>query len=120
MCKIIVCSFFVVLTFLTSAYALPQAKLGKTTIIGRDVSDGVEFFGGEHSSLRYWLKASANYCSGIPFAEPPLGPLRLSRTVLKTRLDTPTFNASAYGKSCIQPVRIDGFRDQRLQGRGLC
>lgn len=44
--------------------------------------------------------------TGIPFAEPPIGQFRLRKPVLKTRLATPSFNASAYGKSCIQPVRL--------------
>ena len=42
--------------------------------------------------------------TGIPFAEPPIGQFRLRKPILKTRLATPSFNASAYGKSCVQPV----------------
>ncbi|TEB32798.1 triacylglycerol lipase 3 [Coprinellus micaceus] len=76
--------FFLLVSLLTLTYALPEVKLGRTTISGRAISDKVEFFG------------------GIPFAEPPIGPLRFNRTVLKTRLVTPSFNASAYGKSCVQ------------------
>ncbi|TEB32792.1 triacylglycerol lipase 3 [Coprinellus micaceus] len=68
------------------AHALPEVKLGRTTISGRAVSGEVDFFG------------------GIPFAEPPIGQFRLRKPVLKTRLATPSFNASAYGKSCIQPM----------------
>ncbi|TEB32785.1 extracellular triacylglycerol lipase precursor [Coprinellus micaceus] len=67
------------------ALAIPQVKLGQTTLNGRDVSDKVEFYG------------------GIPFAEPPLGSLRLSKPVLKTRIDAKIFNASAFGKTCTQP-----------------
>lgn len=32
---------------LSQTYALPQVKLGKTTILGRDLPEKVEFFGGE-------------------------------------------------------------------------
>ncbi|KAG5220602.1 feruloyl esterase [Salix suchowensis] len=41
---------------------------------------------------------------GIPFAEPPVGQLRLSNPVLKTRLGTPTFDASNFGPACLQSV----------------
>lgn len=70
---------------ITLAGALPQVKLGKATVVGQDVSDKVEFFG------------------GIPFAEPPLGELRLKPPVLKTQLPPTTFNASSYRNACIQP-----------------
>ncbi|KAF6745461.1 triacylglycerol lipase 3 [Ephemerocybe angulata] len=73
------------LPLITLAGALPQVKLGKATVVGQDVSDKVEFFG------------------GIPFAEPPLGELRLKPPVLKTQLPPTTFNASSYGNACIQP-----------------
>ena len=43
---------------------------------------------------------------GIPFAEPPLGNLRLRPPVLKTELDVKTFDASNFGKGCLQPVRL--------------
>ncbi|KAJ7742577.1 extracellular triacylglycerol lipase precursor [Mycena metata] len=60
-------------------------QLGKTTLLGRDITTfGQEFFG------------------GIPFAEPPLGNLRLRPPVLKTSLGTPTFNATEFGPACLQ------------------
>ncbi|KAJ3856797.1 esterase 1 [Lentinula lateritia] len=65
----------------------PEVQLGKTTLIGRDVTLlEQDFFG------------------GIPFAEPPLGNLRLQPPVLKTSLNATTFNASNFGFSCLQPV----------------
>ncbi|KAF7762435.1 CAZyme family CE10 [Agaricus bisporus var. burnettii] len=68
------------------AYAAPQVKIGKTTLFGRDVTGlKQDFFG------------------GIPYAEPPLGDLRLKFPVLKTELDSPSFDASNFGPSCLQP-----------------
>ncbi|RDB17235.1 Lipase 1 [Hypsizygus marmoreus] len=63
----------------------PRIMLGKTTLIGRDVT-GVkqDFFG------------------GIPFAEPPLGKLRLKPPVLKTHLSVSTLNATDFGPACFQ------------------
>ncbi|KAF9011689.1 esterase 1 [Cyathus striatus] len=64
----------------------PQVKLGGTTLIGRDVTLlQQDFFG------------------GIPFAEPPLGALRLKPPVLKTQLSgVKTFDASNFGLGCLQ------------------
>ncbi|KAF5310380.1 hypothetical protein D9611_012087 [Ephemerocybe angulata] len=78
-------ALFSLVPLITLAGALPQVKLGKATVVGQDVSDKVEFFG------------------GIPFAEPPLGELRLKPPVLKTQLPPTTFNASSYRNACIQP-----------------
>ncbi|KAF5340693.1 hypothetical protein D9611_007310 [Ephemerocybe angulata] len=82
------CLFGVILALLLSVNALPQVKLGKATLIGRDVSGTVEFFG------------------GVPFAEPPLGPLRFEPPVLRTHLPPGTRNASSYGKACVPSVVI--------------
>ncbi|EKM78265.1 hypothetical protein AGABI1DRAFT_75767 [Agaricus bisporus var. burnettii JB137-S8] len=65
--------------------AAPQIKIGSTTLNGRDIPTlRQEFFG------------------GIPYAEPPLGDLRLRPPVLKTTLDSETFDASDYGPGCLQ------------------
>ncbi|KAH6896303.1 triacylglycerol lipase 3 [Coprinopsis sp. MPI-PUGE-AT-0042] len=40
---------------------------------------------------------------GIPFAEAPVGMLRFRSPVLKPRLDVPIFNATDFGKLCLQP-----------------
>ncbi|KAF9452094.1 extracellular triacylglycerol lipase precursor [Macrolepiota fuliginosa MF-IS2] len=68
------------------SYAAPQVTIGKTTLVGRDVTGlQQDFFG------------------GIPFAEPPLGNLRLKPPVLRTQLDQATFDASNFGPGCLQP-----------------
>ncbi|KAJ2920605.1 hypothetical protein H1R20_g16490, partial [Candolleomyces eurysporus] len=77
---------FLLLSLLTNVHAVPELKLGRTTLSGRDVSPRVEFYG------------------GIPFAEPPVGARRLRPTVLKTRLNAGIFDASQYGKGCVQPM----------------
>ncbi|KAJ7130370.1 extracellular triacylglycerol lipase precursor [Mycena epipterygia] len=62
----------------------PTIQLGATTLVGRDIAPQQEFFG------------------GIPFAEPPLGSLRLRPPVLKSVLEPGTFNSSAFGPGCLQ------------------
>ncbi|KAF5353626.1 hypothetical protein D9757_012454 [Collybiopsis confluens] len=84
---------FIALAFGVGVLAAPppQVRLGSTTLVGRDVTLlQQDFFG------------------AIPFAEPPLGELRLRPTVLKTRLNVAEFDASNFGASCLQPT-IPGF-----------
>ncbi|KAJ7510728.1 esterase 1, partial [Mycena galericulata] len=66
----------------------PTVQLGKTTVVGLDIPTfQQDFFG------------------GIPYTEPPLGSLRLKPPVLKTTLDSATFNATSFGPACFQIVR---------------
>ncbi|KAJ7857231.1 extracellular triacylglycerol lipase precursor [Mycena leptocephala] len=68
------------------AAASPTIRLGKTTLVGLDLPT----FQQDLLLVR------------IPFAEPPLGNLRLRPPVLKTSLAAGTFNASAFGPACPQ------------------
>ncbi|KAG7445244.1 esterase 1 [Guyanagaster necrorhizus] len=70
----------------------PQVQLHRTTVVGRDIT-GLEqdFFG------------------GIPYAESPLGPLRLQPPVFKPDLNVRIFNASSFGLSCLQPGMSSGL-----------
>ncbi|KAK0484463.1 triacylglycerol lipase 3 [Armillaria novae-zelandiae] len=74
-----------VLYYALLAASAPEVQLGKTKLIGRDVTGlQQEFFG------------------GIPFAEPPVGALRLQRPVLKTDIDADEFDAQNFGLPCLQ------------------
>ncbi|KIK54100.1 hypothetical protein GYMLUDRAFT_177894 [Collybiopsis luxurians FD-317 M1] len=67
------------------ASASPEIFLGQTKVVGIDVPTlSQEFFG------------------GIPYAEAPVGDLRLAPPVLKTTPGTDIFNATAFGKACFQ------------------
>jgi hypothetical protein len=74
----------------SSVQSAPQLKFGHTTLTGQTISPLVEFFG------------------RIPYAEPPLGQLRLRSPILKSRLNVSTLDASDYGLSCIQPKYLEG------------
>uniref|UniRef100_A0A8H7XNH5 Carboxylic ester hydrolase n=1 Tax=Psilocybe cubensis TaxID=181762 RepID=A0A8H7XNH5_PSICU len=77
-------SLLPIFSLIIPTLAVPQVKLGNTVITGASfLESGVEFFG------------------GIPFAQPPVGELRLKPPVLATVLDTPTFNATKFGPSCL-------------------
>lgn len=81
----------------------PTVELGNTTLTGAVVAD-VESYRG---MWRVTSNPSRTYDfgTGIPYAQPPVGSLRFQPTVLKSTLDTPTFNASQPPVSCLQPVR---------------
>ncbi|KAF7358085.1 Carboxylic ester hydrolase [Mycena venus] len=67
----------------------PTVRLGKTTVVGRDIPTfRQDFFG------------------GIPFAEPPLGDLRLAPPVFKPSLDSSTFNATNFGPGCLSVLNM--------------
>ncbi|KAF9261946.1 esterase 1 [Marasmius fiardii PR-910] len=74
------------LAFVSCVFAAaPTVRLGKTTLVGRDVTLlQQDFFG------------------GIPYAEPPLGDLRLKPPVLKTRLSEAIFDAGNFSRFCFQ------------------
>ncbi|KAJ7923315.1 extracellular triacylglycerol lipase precursor [Mycena leptocephala] len=71
------------------AAASPTIRLGKTTLVGLDLPTFQQ-----------------DLFAGIPFAEPPLGNLRLRPPVLKASLAAGTFNASAFGPACLQIATI--------------
>jgi hypothetical protein len=50
------------------------------------------------------MEALPHRNSGIPYAEPPLGDLRLKPPVAKNHLNSTTFDASEFGPGCLQPV----------------
>ena len=83
------------IAFLSFLWATPSPdpdqaslQLGDTVLIGKHFqSSNVDFFG------------------GIPYAEPPLGDLRLSPPLPKYSLSPlQSFDARSYGHRCLQPV----------------
>ncbi|KAI7230092.1 lipase 3 precursor [Hortaea werneckii] len=70
----------------------PEVIIGNGTVVGRASPEGVEYF------------------HGIPYAEPPLGALRLARPEpLANKFDGP-FNASGTARACPQ-MTAGGFSD---------
>lgn len=96
------------LAVLAHASGAPQVKIGKTTLVGLSITEAkLDFFGGKifSISLSVWSFEQGSSLTGIPFAKPPLGSLRLQPPVLQTQLDVSTFNASSFGPGCLQAVR---------------
>jgi acetylcholinesterase len=85
----------------------PRLQLGGTTLIGKHLqASNLDFFGGYNFFLIITRSPHISI-SGIPFAEPPVGRLRLSRPRPKLSLyPLPSFDASRYGLPCLQPVRL--------------
>ncbi|KAJ7750701.1 extracellular triacylglycerol lipase precursor [Mycena maculata] len=63
----------------------PTIELGRTMLVGLDIATFQQ-----------------DLFAGIPFAEPPLGSLRLKPPVLKTSLYPGTFNATVFSPACLQ------------------
>ena len=87
------------------AHAAPQVQIGDTTLVGLNITGfKLDFFGGMIITIFLCVARGLMFCTGIPFAKPPLGDLRLQPPVLQTRLDVSTFNASSFGPGCLQAV----------------
>jgi len=113
--------FSCLLALLSVVHATPKVKIQKTTFIGRDVTGlKQDFFGGENCSFPTGgIILTPSPVPGIPFAEPPLGNLRLKPPVLKPHLDVETFDASNFGKGCLQPVSFSSFNSALQLNRYL-
>ncbi|KAG7086361.1 hypothetical protein E1B28_002321 [Marasmius oreades] len=70
--------------FFCSGVLAAQVQLGNTVLTGNNTLLLLEFFG------------------GIPYAEPPIGNLRLREPVLKPTLNVSTFDATHFGPACLQ------------------
>ncbi|KAK0460407.1 esterase 1 [Desarmillaria tabescens] len=83
------------LQFLSSfqVHSAPEVRLPGSTFIGKEI-----LFDGAHQE----------FFGGIPYAEPPVGPLRLKAPVAKTDIQAKhnIIDASEYGYSCIQPHMV--------------
>ncbi|KAF8696433.1 hypothetical protein AX14_001608 [Amanita brunnescens Koide BX004] len=73
-------------TLFAVSWAAPQVRLGSTLVTGL------------HLPL-----LQQDFFAGIPFAEVPVGKLRLQPPILKTQLGGRQFNATRFGFACIQP-----------------
>ncbi|SJL04003.1 uncharacterized protein ARMOST_07360 [Armillaria ostoyae] len=91
-------AILLVLCYASLARSLPTVQLGTTKLVGTDLAlSQLEFFG------------------GIPYAEPPLGALRLQPPVPKADLGVEVFNASGFGLACLQAgLPIDAISEDCL------
>ncbi|KAK0489148.1 extracellular triacylglycerol lipase precursor [Armillaria novae-zelandiae] len=91
-------AIFLALCYASLARSLPTVQLGTTKLVGADLAlSQLEFFG------------------GIPYAEPPLGALRLQPPVPKADLGVEVFNASGFGLACLQAgLPIDAISEDCL------
>jgi hypothetical protein len=103
----IVFSIILSLFLRPAALASPVVKIGHTTLVGRDVTGlKQDFFGGKEQFFD-WTTASfffIDFETGIPFATPPLGQLRLKPPVRLAELPAGNFSADHFGFACLQPV----------------
>ncbi|KAH6896272.1 triacylglycerol lipase 3 [Coprinopsis sp. MPI-PUGE-AT-0042] len=99
--------FLTVLSLSLSALAA-EVRIKDTKLVGRKVPAlDVEFL--VESS---WL----TQCSldlGIPFAEAPVGQRRFRTPELKKDLQVPSFNATQWGRSCLQVVGFNGVPEDQ-------
>ncbi|KAH6906711.1 triacylglycerol lipase 3 [Coprinopsis sp. MPI-PUGE-AT-0042] len=87
--------FLTVLSLCLTALAA-EVRIKDTKLVGRKVPAlDVEFFG------------------GIPFAEAPVGQRRFRTPELKKDLQVPSFNATQWGKSCLQVVEFNGVPEDQ-------
>jgi hypothetical protein len=88
-----------------SSWAVPHVHLGSTLVTGSHLPLlQQDLFAGSNTSYIYAL-SSLTCDAGIPFAEAPVGKLRLQPPVLKIQLGVRQFNATHFGFACLQPVR---------------
>ncbi|KAL0953997.1 hypothetical protein HGRIS_005154 [Hohenbuehelia grisea] len=77
--------FGVSLGFAPLATSSPSVMLGNVEVLGLTL----------HSAFKQ------EAFRGIPFAEPPVGNLRLRPPVAKSSFATPVYNATEFGPSCL-------------------
>jgi acetylcholinesterase len=88
------------------AYAAPpQVQIGNATLVGLDITGfKLDFFGGMIFIIFLCVCGVQGSSTAIPYAEPPLGNLRLKPPVLQTQLSVSPFDASSFGPGCLQTV----------------